>query len=131
MTVKNCFACFALCAIRTRRQFLNRARLKVWEVQPEGFLREAFIDVDGTIAGTCGECKQGIGLSYKGIWAYAPLLVSLANTKEVLYLGELPEGPNALVLRQQKSTTTNARRAVNAGFRLSVVASVPVRRCLT
>src|SRR2546426_4483313 len=45
-----------------------------WKVQPEGFLKEAFIDVDGTIAGTCGECKQGIGLSYKGIWGYGPLL---------------------------------------------------------
>jgi hypothetical protein len=72
------------------QECLNRARLKVWKVQPEGFLREAFIDVDGTIAGTCGECKQGIGLSYKGIWGYGPLLVSLANTKEVLYLVNRP-----------------------------------------
>jgi len=67
------------------QECLNRARLKVWKVQPEGFLKEAFIDVDGTIAGPCGECKQGIGLSYKGIWGYGPLLVTLANTKEVLY----------------------------------------------
>jgi len=72
------------------QECLNRARLKVWKVQPESFLKEAFIDVDGTIAGTCGECKQGIGLSYKGIWGYGPLLVSLANTKEVLYLVNRP-----------------------------------------
>ena len=72
------------------QECLNRARLKVWKVQPEGFLKEAFIDVDGTIAGTCGECKQGVGLSYKGIWGYGPLLVSLANTKEVLYLVNRP-----------------------------------------
>ena len=58
----------------------------MWQVQPAGFLQEAFIDVDGTIAQTYGECKEGIGLSYKGIWGYAPLIVSLANTKEVLYL---------------------------------------------
>ena len=72
------------------QECVNRARLKVWKVQPEGFLKEAFIDVDGTIVGSCGECKQGIGLSYKGIWGYGPLLVSLANTKEVLYLVNRP-----------------------------------------
>ena len=76
--------------ITALQECLNRARLKVWKVQPEGFLQEAFIDVDGTIAGTCGECKQGIGLSYKGIWGYGPLLVTLANTKEVLYLVNRP-----------------------------------------
>src|SRR5205085_3693044 len=72
------------------QECINRARLAVWKVQPEGFLKEAFIDVDGSIAGTDGECKQGIGLSYKGIWGYAPLIVSLANTREVLYLVNRP-----------------------------------------
>ena len=76
--------------ITALQECINRARLKVWKVQPEGFLKESFIDVDGTIAGTSGECKQGIGLSYKGIWGYAPLLVTLANTKEVLYLVNRP-----------------------------------------
>jgi len=72
------------------QECFNRSRLAVWKVQPQGFLEEAFIDVDGTIAGTLGECKEGIGLSYKGIWGYAPLIVSLANTKEVLYLQNRP-----------------------------------------
>ncbi len=72
------------------QECFNRARVAVWKVQPEGFLKEAFIDVDGTIAGSDGECKQGIGLSYKGIWGYAPLIVSLANTDEVLYLCNRP-----------------------------------------
>jgi hypothetical protein len=69
---------------------INRARQKVWGVQPKGFLKEAFVDVDGTIAGTDAECKAGIGLSYKGIWGYAPLIISLANTKEVLDLVNRP-----------------------------------------
>ena len=72
------------------QECINGARLAVWKVQPEGFLKEAFIDVDGSIAGTYGECKEGIGLSYKGIWGYAPLIVSLANTREVLYLVNRP-----------------------------------------
>jgi len=72
------------------QECINRARRAVWRVQPEGFLKEAFIDVDGSIAGTYGECKEGIGLSYKGIWGYAPLIVSLANTREVLYLVNRP-----------------------------------------
>jgi hypothetical protein len=69
---------------------VNRARLAVWKVQPEGFLKEAFVDVDGTVAQTYGECKEGMDISHKGIWGYAPLIVSLANTKEVLYLVNRP-----------------------------------------
>src|SRR5436190_12030922 len=69
---------------------VNRARLAVWKVQPEGFLKEAFVDVDGTVAPTYGECKEGMDISHKGIWGYAPLIVSLANTKEVLYLVNRP-----------------------------------------
>jgi hypothetical protein len=42
----------------------------VWDKQPEDFLSQAFIDTDGTIAGTLGECKGGMALSYKGIWGY-------------------------------------------------------------
>jgi len=76
--------------ILSLEECLNRARLAVWKVQPEGFLQEAFVDVDGTIAQTYGECKQGVDISYKGIWGYAPLIVSLANTKEVLYLANRP-----------------------------------------
>lgn len=48
--------------------------------------REAILDVDGTLAPTEGECKEGMGLSYNGVWGYHPLIVSLANTLEPLYL---------------------------------------------
>ena len=72
---------FSVEDIVTLEECINRARLAVWKVQPEGFLKEAFIDVDGTIAETYGECKEGMDISYKGIWGYAPLVVSLANTQ--------------------------------------------------
>jgi hypothetical protein len=81
---------FDLRDINQLQECINRSRLKVWGVQPEGFLEEAFIDADGTIAGTDGECKEGIGLSYKGIWGYGPLVISLANTKEVLSVVNRP-----------------------------------------
>jgi hypothetical protein len=77
---------FDVQAITQLQEGINRTRQRVWQQQPAGFLAEAFIDVDGPIAGIYGECKGGMALSYKGIWGYAPLVVSLANTKEVLYL---------------------------------------------
>ena len=69
---------------------INATRQRVWEKQPPDFLRQAFVDIDGTHAGTLGECKGGMALSYKGIWGYAPLIVTLANTREVLYLVNRP-----------------------------------------
>lgn len=69
---------------------INAARQRVWQLQPEGFLDEAIIDIDGSIAGTLGRCKEGMDLSYKGIWGYHPLILSLANTSEVLYLVNRP-----------------------------------------
>jgi len=81
---------FTVADITALQECLNRTRQRVWRQQPKGFLAEAFIDVDGTIAGTHGECKGGMALSYKGIWGYGPLIVSLANTKEVLYLVNRP-----------------------------------------
>ena len=65
---------------------INESRLKVWKQQPPEFFDLARIDADGTIAPTFGECKQGMDISYKGVWGYHPLVISLANTKEVLYL---------------------------------------------
>lgn len=76
--------------ILTLQECINRTRLKLWKAQPKGFLEDAYIDVDGTLADTGAECKEGIGFSYKKTWGYAPLVISLANTKEVLYLVNRP-----------------------------------------
>jgi hypothetical protein len=65
---------------------INQTRLNVWKRQPPAFFDRAVIDADGTIAPTFGECKEGMDISYDGQWGYHPLLISLANTKEPLYL---------------------------------------------
>jgi hypothetical protein len=66
---------------------INSIRPKLWEKRlPRRERKEAILDVDGTHAPTWGECKEGIGLSYEGEWGYHPLLISLANTSEPLYL---------------------------------------------
>jgi len=38
------------------------------------------------LAPTSGECKAGMDIAYDGTWGYHPLLISLANTGEPLYL---------------------------------------------
>jgi len=72
--------------IETLMDVFNEVRLKVWRKQPKEFFEEAIIDADGVIAETTGECKEGMALTYNGKWGYHPLVVSLANTGEPLYL---------------------------------------------
>ena len=65
---------------------INEARLRVWKEQPAAFFNEAVIDADGTLVATDASCKQGVDLAYNGVWGYHPLVVSLANTQEPLFL---------------------------------------------
>ena len=65
---------------------INEARVRVWRAQPPEFFQEAIIDADGTLAETTGQCKEGMDIAYNGVWGYHPLVVSLANTQEPLYL---------------------------------------------
>lgn len=70
---------------------INSVRPVLWRSRSADLLGAvAYVDVDGTIVPTTGELKQGMDISYKGIWGYAPLLVTLANTREVLYLVNRP-----------------------------------------
>jgi hypothetical protein len=72
--------------VETLMDIINAARLRVWSEQPEDFFDEAFLDADGTLAPSDGWCKQGVDIAYNGVWGYHPLVVSLANTAEPLYL---------------------------------------------
>jgi hypothetical protein len=77
----------------------NATRLKVWRQQPKSFFDEALIEADGTMVETTGECKQGMDINHKGQWGYHPLLLSLANTGEPLFVvnrsGNRPSHENA------------------------------------
>jgi len=65
---------------------INETRLRVWRAPPAAFFEEAMIDADGTLAETTGQCKEGMDIAYNGVWGYHPLVVSLANTREPLFL---------------------------------------------
>ena len=63
---------------------INETRVGVWADQPDSFFDCARIDMDGTLVATTGQCKAGMDIAYDGTWGYHPLIVSLANTGEVL-----------------------------------------------
>jgi len=73
-------------AIEALQTAINETRVRVWRAQPAAFFDEAVIDADGTLAETTGQCKEGMDIAYTGVWGYHPLVVSLANTGEPLYL---------------------------------------------
>ena len=80
-------------------EIINDTRIKVWQQQPDSFFEEAVIDGDGTMVETYGQCKEGMDINYKGQWGYHPLLISLANTGEPLFIanrsGNRPSHENA------------------------------------
>ena len=67
-------------------EVFNDARVKVWQQQPSTFFDEAIIEADGTMVETYGQCKEGTDFNHKGQFGYHPLVVSLANTNEILYV---------------------------------------------
>ena len=53
-------------AIVDLMEAINSTRQRVWKKQPLGFLSHAFIDTDGTIAGTLESAKEALGFPTKG-----------------------------------------------------------------
>ena len=76
--------------VEALQDIFDQTRIKVWQKQPADFVDEAVLDVDGTLVASGACCKQGIDIADDGTWGYHPLVVSLANTGEVLSLVNRP-----------------------------------------
>lgn len=100
----------------------NRVRARIWQQQPDEFFDCAIIEGDGTQVETSAEKKQGIGINYKGQWGYHPLVVTLANTREPLFIanrsGNRPSHENSAFyfdLAVQRCRTAGFRKVVLRG----------------
>jgi hypothetical protein len=106
--------------IRLLMEAIDEARLHVWVRQPKAFFDRATIDLDGILVVTTGACKQGMDISYKGTWGYQVLIVSLAETGEVLGLVNRPGNRPS-----QEGAAAEADTAIalcrRAGFRTVVL----------
>jgi hypothetical protein len=81
------FCCrFTEDAIRQLQDCVHDVRIGVWAEQPAGFFDRAVLDMDGFLVETTGQCKQGMDIAYDGTWGYHALVLTLANTGEVLGL---------------------------------------------
>src|SRR5262249_57033776 len=77
---------FDRASISTLLDIFDDTRVRVWAGQPHEFFARAEVDLDGTLVGTEGECKGGMDIAHDGTWGYHPLVLTLANTGEVLRL---------------------------------------------
>jgi hypothetical protein len=77
--------------ILTFMDIQNEATTKVWKETLNNKERQAgIIDVDGKIQKTYGECKEGMDMSYKGIWGFSTLALTEATTGAHLYVVNRP-----------------------------------------
>jgi DDE family transposase len=77
-------------SLRLLQDIVHDVRIGVWAEQPAEFFHRAILDMDGTLVETSGQCKQGMDIAYDGTWGYHPLVLTLANTGEVLGLVNRP-----------------------------------------
>ena len=122
------------------QEAIDVTRRKVWASQPASFFEQAILDGDGTMVETDGECKQGMDISYKGQWGYHPLVITLANTGEVLRLvnrsGNRPSHEGAAAKFDESIALCRAAgfRSIRASWRhrlLADEASGPLARAGT
>jgi hypothetical protein len=70
--------------IQALLDIFDDTRRRVWADQPAAFFEQAIVDMDGFLVETTGQCKQGMDIAYDGTWGYHALVLTLANTGEVL-----------------------------------------------
>ena len=75
---------FRAADVQTLQDIFDDVRVTVWAQQPAAFFEQATIDMDGTLVATTGACKRGMDIAYDSTWGYHALVLSLANTHEVL-----------------------------------------------
>src|SRR5689334_1875337 len=75
---------FSRDSIQVLLDLVNDTRLKAWAGQPAAFFGQAILDMDGFLVETTGQCKRGMDIAYDGTWGYHALVLTLANTGEVL-----------------------------------------------
>ena len=81
---------FSAQAVDRLMDAINETRINVWQQQPDNFFDLAVVEGDGTMVETTGEKKEGIGLNHKRQWGYQTLAITLANTREELFLLNRP-----------------------------------------
>ena len=81
---------FTEAALRQLQDTVHGVRVGVWAEQPEPFFEQATLDMDGFLVETAGQCKQGMDIAHDGTWGYHALVLTLANTGEVMGLVNRP-----------------------------------------
>jgi hypothetical protein len=99
------------------QDIFDDVRIGVWQRQPADFFDQAVLDADGTLVETTGRCKEGMDVAYNNFWGYHPLVVSLANTREVLRLvdrsANRPSREGTAAARLQQGRITKLSRRAN------------------
>ena len=96
-------------------ELVNKIRSRIWALQSTAFKKRATLYIDSTVAPTTGEHKQGMNMAYTGEWGYHPILISLGETREPLYI-ENREG-NAYTSRNAIPWIDKSIELVKKSFR--------------
>jgi hypothetical protein len=77
--------------VRELMDVINETTVSVWKKTLKKKSRRcAILDVDGKIQETSGECKEGMDISYNGVWGFSTLALTEATTGTHLYVANRP-----------------------------------------